>query len=118
MVKDETVLLCQKIRDTSDILRSEVPSEIATATLEERNPSDISYRDLKERTSRLVEKRVNGQWILENKSGSGLHRTILTPKDLGRIFKKTKEVIPENSVLYRRKSIFNDIEVLRASRET
>ena len=91
MVKDETMLLRQKIRDTCDILRREVPSEIATAILEGNNPPDTTYRALKERTRRLLAKRVNGQWVLENKPGSGSRRTILTPKGLGRIKRMRKK---------------------------
>ena len=56
------------------------------------NLKDISYRALKDRIRRLLAKRVNGKWVLEDDIGNrGRPRTILTPKGLGRIKKMRKK---------------------------
>ena len=91
MVKSETMLLREKIRDACEILRTESPSEVAQAILQGLNPPNISYPALQDRIRRLLAKRVNGEWVLDDDARCGRPRTVLTPKGLGRIKKMRKK---------------------------
>ena len=91
MVKSEIMLLREKIRDACGILRTESPSEVAQAILQGLNPPNISCPALKDRIRRLLAKRVNGKWVLDDDARCGRPRTVLTPKGLGRIKKMRKK---------------------------
>ena len=91
MVKSETMLLREKIRDACEILRTESPSEVAQAILQGLNPPNISYPALQDRIRRLLAKRVNGEWVLDDDARCGRPRTVFTPKGLGRIKKMRKK---------------------------
>ena len=90
MVKSDKIDLRYKIKSTSEILKTESPAEIARAILNGFNPPNIPQRSLESKVRRLIAKKVDGEWRLEDKPRSGRPRTILTPKGLGRI-KKMKD---------------------------
>ena len=93
MVKSDRIDLRYKIRDTCDILRTENPTVVATAILEGLNPPDISYTAMRLRVARLLAKKVDGQWVLEDHPKPGRPVSVLTPKGLGRLKKMRKKSV-------------------------
>ena len=93
MVKSDRIDLRYKIRDTCDILRTENPTVVATAILEGLNPPDISYKNMRLRVARLLAKKVDGQWVLEDHPKPGRPVSVLTPKGLGRLKKMRKKSV-------------------------
>ena len=96
MVKEQTVDLRYKIKNTAEILRTESPTKIAKAILAGYNPPDLKEEALVKRIRRLLAKKHGSQWVLERRPGSGRSRSVLTPIHLGRIKKFTKN-LPSDS---------------------
>ena len=91
MVKEQTVDLRYKIKNTAEILRTESPTKIAKAILAGYNPPDLKEEALVKRIRRLLAKKHGSQWVLERRAGSGRPRSVLTPVNLGRIKKMRKK---------------------------